>query len=345
MVDSRRIVSCPTHLGVGGLGQHLAKVCSDARAEGRTLEVACLGGEGTDIHIPGGWERQVFRWPPFRWRPELRVWFRHEVFDRLVASRMGRVDEVVAFLGGAEKTFLAARRRGASKLVLEMPNSHPSNVRALHARALRLHPMDRSWMGAAFERKAIREMALADEIRINSEYSRRTCIERGVDPAKLVRRELGFDPRFLQVRRRPHPEGLRVALYVGSFSVFKGVPLLVEAFSRVPGEDLRLVLMGGWTDHAMKVWLERARGRDPRVSWTSGDPAPHLATASVAVHPSWDDSWGYGPAEAAAAGVPLLVSDRTGMIEMAAERPMEILPVGDLDAWTAALRRWAEGTV
>jgi glycosyltransferase involved in cell wall biosynthesis len=340
------LATCPAGYGSGGLGQHLARVREDALADGFEVQVCCHGGIEAPFRIGSDWEGRLFRFPPFRYRPELAVWLRHVVFDRRTASRiggMGRLDEVTAFMGGALETFRAARGRGAKKLVLEMPNSHPENVREQHAKARALHPLEPSWMGGMFSRRACAEMLLADEIRVNSEYTARSLVERGCDPAKVVRRMLPPHPRFSSLRRIPAPDGTRTAVFVGSFTVFKGVALLVDAFRQVAGEDLRLVLVGGWSSRGMRRYLESARRADPRIGWRSGDPAPTLSVAEIAFHPSWEDGWGYAPAEAMAAGVPVVVSDQTGMKELVDGRNGQILAAGDPAAWTDAVRRWGEG--
>lgn len=335
------VASCPTRHGSGGLGQHLAKVGQDSLSEGFGFKPYCQGGHDEAVVIDGDWERNWFRWPPFRWRPALRVWWRHERFDRQVAARLQPADTVLAFMGCAERTFRRARELGVRKLVLEMPNSHPFNVQRQHQASLRHHPLEPSWMGDLFAAKAHREMAMADEIRANSEYTRETTISEGIDEAKIVRRHLGCHPRFSKVVRRPHPENLHVAVFIGSLSPFKGVPLLVEAFRQTPGATLRLLLIGGWASRGMRLWLEDARRRDPRISWTSGDPVPHLETASIAFHPTWEDGWAYAPVEALTAGLPVVVSDQTGMKEMLAGTPDSILPAGDSRAWETRLARWA----
>ena len=344
MKGSLLLVSCPTTYGVGGLGQHLSKVREDSISDGFEVGVYCSGGIETPYRIDSEWESKWFRWPPFRWRPSLKVWFRHERFDRAVAQRLVPAKVVTAFMGGALHTFKRARELGVQKLVLEMPNSHPDNVRALHAAAIRSHPLEQSWMGTAFSRRVAAELEMADEVRTNSDYTTESAVAAGVDPRKIVRRHLGCDPRFSAIRRIPHPHGLRVVVLVGSLTLFKGVPLLVEAFRTLEGSDLRLLLIGGWSSRAMRVWLERARALDPRLSWTTGDPAPHLATASLFVHPSWEDGWGYSPAEALAAKVPLVVSDQTGMKELLREGGGDVLPVGNSKVWTDWLHAWAART-
>lgn len=337
------VATCPAGLGGGGLGQHLAQILSDADGQGYDTRVFCHGGVAfPSVTIGSDWERRLFALPPFRFRPDLRVWFRHLAFDRAAARHLVPCDCVTAFMGGALSTFTRARSLGVRKLVLEMPNSHPANVQALHAKAIALHPFERSWMGHLFRQRAERELQMADEIRVNSQYTADSAIRRGVDPAKIVRRQLPPDTRFSKVQRRPAADGTRTAVVVGSLSVVKGIPFLAELFQRLPGDDLRLVLFGGWSSRGMRKFLEKAGARDRRISWTSGDPAKIFATASLALHPSWEDGWGYAPAEALAAGLPVVVSDQTGMQELL-DKP-QILAAGDAAAWTARLESWARET-
>ena len=66
----------------------------------------------------------------------------------------------------------------------------------------------------------------------------------------------------------------------------------------------------------MRRYLERARARDPRISVVPGDPLPHLQRARLCVHPAYEDGFGYAPAEALACGVPVIVTEDTGMKEL-----------------------------
>lgn len=334
------VATCPSGYGGGGLGQHLVRVAQDALEAGFEVRPICQHGiEAQSDMVDSTWEGSLFRFPPFRYRPDLRVWFRHVVFDMGAARRLAPCDTVTAFMGGALRTFERARALGVRRLVLEMPNSHPANVQKQHRLAIERHPLERSWMGGAFRRRVARELNLADEVRANSDYTAETAVAMGVDPAKIVRRHLVTDPRFGRIVRQAHPEGMRTIVFVGSLTVFKGVPFLVDLFRDLPGDDLRLVLFGGWSSPGMRRHLQMARKNDPRISWESGDPAKVLSTASLAVHPSWEDGWGYAPAEALDVGLPVLVSDQTGMKEVL--DPSMILPAGDTAAWAGRLGTWA----
>jgi glycosyltransferase involved in cell wall biosynthesis len=169
-----------------------------------------------------------------------------------------------------------------------------------------------------------------------SRYTRESFLEQGFEESRLLEFPLTPDPRF-----RPQGEGgspLFEVVYIGSLSVHKGVPLLVDAVRRLPYSDLRLRLIGGWGTPGMRKFIERARAEDPRILVTPGDPLPHLRTARLCVHPAYEDGFAYAPTEALAAGVPVLVSEDTGMKDLIDPgRDGLVLPTGDLDALSEAI--------
>ena len=118
----------------------------------------------------------------------------------------------------------------------------------------------------------------------------------------------------------------------------KGVPLLLDAFSRLAHADMRLVLVGGWKTRGMRRLLEDSRAHDPRIVVAPGDALPRLQGAGVCVHPAYEDGFAYAPAEALACGVPVIVSEDTGMKELLEPgRTGVIVPTGERDALVEAL--------
>ena len=125
---------------------------------------------------------------------------------------------------------------------------------------------------------------------------------------------------------------------MGSLAVHKGVPLLIDAVARLRYEDLRLRLIGGWGTRGMRRFVQRACANDARISVSPGDPLAYLQRASLCVHPAYEDGFAYAPAEALACGVPVLVSEDTGMKDLIdPSRTGQILPTGDLDALAEAI--------
>jgi glycosyltransferase involved in cell wall biosynthesis len=127
-------------------------------------------------------------------------------------------------------------------------------------------------------------------------------------------------------------------VYVGSLSVNKGVPLLIDAFRRLTHGDLRLVLVGSWGTRGMRLFVENACSLDPRITARLGDPLPDQLQASVYVHPSYEEGSPYAPAEALACGVPLIVSEDSAMKgHRIGLRSCTTVPTGDLTALTEAI--------
>lgn len=188
----------------------------------------------------------------------------------------------------------------------------------MYATARAAHPLEGDWLGPRLLTRSIAEYELADVIWVNSEYARETFLAEGVPAGKLRRRTLTADPRFRPRPIAPRNDGLRV-VYVGSLTVTKGVPVLIEAFGRYPAPRARLTLVGWSGTRGMARWLAGAVTRDPRVQIAPGDPLPYLHAADVLVHPSYCDGFGYAPLEAVQCGVPVIVTDQTGMKEFVHE--------------------------
>ena len=88
----------------------------------------------------------------------------------------------------------------------------------------------------------------------------------------------------------------------------------------------------------MRRFLQEAAARDSRITIGPGDPLPHLRRARLCAHPSYEDGFAYAPVEALACGVPVLVSEDTGMKDLV-EQGINglVLPTGDLSALAEAI--------
>jgi glycosyltransferase involved in cell wall biosynthesis len=81
--------------------------------------------------------------------------------------------------------------------------------------------------------------------------------------------------------------------------------------------------------HFWAPWLEGTTN----IHFAPGDPLPVLQAADVFVHPSYEDGFGYAPMEAMACGVPVIVTEDTGMKEYITEGINGyVVPTGDIDA-------------
>ncbi|HEX5851767.1 MAG TPA: glycosyltransferase family 4 protein, partial [Solirubrobacteraceae bacterium] len=232
--------------------------------------------------------------------------------------------------------FAAARRAGYQSVSMMSASPHVRAVARQHALALRRYPLERSF-GTHVLGRYLAEYEHADRIYAASRYTLESFLEQGVAEEKLSLFPLTPDPRY-RPRERTRERSSFDILYIGSLSVAKGVPLLIDAVRRLPYADLRLILVGCWKSPGVRRFVESACARDPRIVVAPGDPLPHLRGAAVCVHPTYEDGFAYAPAEALACGVPVIVSEDTGMKDMVEEGVNGmILPTGDSAALTGAI--------
>jgi glycosyltransferase involved in cell wall biosynthesis len=112
-------------------------------------------------------------------------------------------------------------------------------------------------------------------------------------------------------------------LFVGCIEPRKNVPGLVRAYQQLPAalrRDVQLVLAGpfGWAAEETRQMLTHS---GPSVRYLGYVPEPDLpglsAGAAALIYPSYYEGFGLPVAQAMAAGVPVIASDRTCLPEMA----------------------------
>lgn len=357
----RVTVSCSAPLGTGGLGRHLSEIIAALERSGQTCD--CISG--TAAEQPGARDMPATRLgerarrrvygalarAPLPLSPGIRTRAFMTDFDEFAAASLRADDHLIAFNGQALAQFEAAARAGYSSRSLVSANSHLCHVARRHAEALGRYPLEGSWTSHLLERN-LAEYERADRIYVSSDYVRESFLREGFAEERLADFPLTPDPRYSPQGahggdRADPGNGAGTAstsadrfdvVYVGSLAVHKGVPLLIDAFRRLAHTDLRLVLVGGWGTRGMRRFVQSACAADPRIVLSPGDPLQRLRDARLCVHPAYEDGFAYAPAEALACGVPLLVSEDTGMKELI-ELPRRglVLPTGDLDALSEAI--------
>jgi len=161
-------------------------------------------------------------------------------------------------------------------------------------------------------------------------------IEAGLDPRRVVVRPNGFPAPHeergsaLRDRLALGPE-VPLILNVGRISFKKGLDLLLEAVGGIP--DVHLALVGPDDGDGTYSRLEAMRARPelagrvhllPPVD--DRQPRELYGEADVFVLPSRNESFGMVAAEAAAAGTPVVLTDRCGVAALLGERAAVIVP-------------------
>ena len=144
----------------------------------------------------------------------------------------------------------------------------------------------------------------------------------------------------------PTPRGRDAGLtigYLGRLAPKKNVPLLIEALSLLPNH-VRLLIAGDGPETILRPARRLADELEvaDRIEWLGFVPprsrAEFLASVDLLAMPSSYESFGMSAAEAMLAGVPLVVSHRTGIAELIGRRGGGILISPTTEALAEAIR-------
>jgi glycosyltransferase involved in cell wall biosynthesis len=165
----------------------------------------------------------------------------------------------------------------------------------------------------------------ADLVLCPSRATMADCEAAGIAADRLRHVPLGMtvvdpsDDEVAAVRRR-YGLGGRYVLSVGTLEPRKNLPRLLEAFSRLPQDDVTLVVVGpdGWGD-ALAAPAEALRHRLRLTGFVPrSELAPLYRGASVVCYPSLWEGYGLPVAEAMGAGAPVVTSAGTATEELVA---------------------------
>lgn len=177
-----------------------------------------------------------------------------------------------------------------------------------------------------------REHAEATCIVSASSFTRRTLVDSGVDPTKIVTIPYGVDANAFQPSTG-RPSGSKVRfLFVGAIGARKGVPVLLQAWAALSGKGGELTLVG-----PVHPKDEHLLGHRPHVKILGKRPHIDLpaifAEHDVFVFPSLFEGFGLVILEAMASGLPVITTDATAGPDVISEgEDGFVVPAGDPEA-------------
>ncbi|MGH7177526.1 MAG: glycosyltransferase family 4 protein, partial [Tepidisphaeraceae bacterium] len=211
-------------------------------------------------------------------------------------------------------------KRSSTRFVLTSLNTHVDHLRnAVEDEHDRIGFSGPTLVHSAMQRRARREIELADQIRVLSKRAARTFVERGVPEHKLVVTHLPVDANhFHPVPPRQAPFR---ALCVSSIEPRKGVHYLLEAWEKVAIPNAELVLIGGagdrWSRRMLDSYLSRLDGvRQVHMDVTRAPVEESYGAADVLVHPAIEDGYGLVIPQSLACGRPVIASSAAGAAEL-----------------------------
>lgn len=279
--------------------------------------------------------------------PDSRIYLlTNTLFDRLMALLIPRGTEIViAMQGTALATLRRARRLGARTVVVANTPYPPAQLQIISDERRRLGLPAPPGLKAdiRLHRRIHRELAEADLVLANSDYTRRDLIHHGLPSTKIVTTELGVDLSRFAPQRRAQRHSVACVLYVGSIQPRKGVIHLARAVDALRGDGVscELDVYGPTADPRYVRLLApyAANGVLRLRGAVSRDALPEVyASGDVFAFPTLSDGFGLVAYEAMACGLPVVVTDRCGAAIQDGVNGI-VVPHGDATALRDAIRR------
>lgn len=245
----------------------------------------------------------------------LQLWWGYE-FDRWIAARLEDTDVMHALPGCGLKLRREAKTRYGALTVCDSGTSHERfQDQLLTDEALRWG-IERQRAPERHLHYVESEYEEADLITVPSSFARRSFIDNGFQPDKVVVTPYGAD--LDEYQPTPKSDALFRILYVGSLDTRKGVPYLLEAASALALADAELCMRGASAPETPRL-LSRYNGKIPLklVLPQARERMKDLfSQASVLVLPSVEDGFGLVIGQAMACGIPVIASTSSGGPEL-----------------------------
>jgi alpha-maltose-1-phosphate synthase len=181
-----------------------------------------------------------------------------------------------------------------------------------------------------------KEMELADLALVASRYVESTVLQ-FYPQKRIVRAPYGVDSEFWSPGPKDKSSGPLRFIYAGNLNVRKGIPLLIDAWSKAALRGAELNLVGSWGLASSKL-----RCLPAGITWHPPCSSQALRDrhqeSHVFVFPSYSDGFGMALLEAMACGLPAIASEASIGPEIVTRGCGFTTPPGDLDRLVELLR-------
>ena len=319
-------LTCNTGFGKGGQGGCLANAATGL-SQLADLTVLCSGEEKPQTSFPvhplgsSQWSRRLLATPVLRRRNDLAVLLSDLYFDNQVSKHLKSqsCDLIMGVAGQTNLGFQTAKQKGAIAWLYCLNNYLPFMQQQIQQEMQFLSEPTVATMNPIMLQRFLGECEQADLIVVLSEVAKQSFIQAGFAPNQVV-----ILPPFVDTNKfRPtlnKDEVFRV-LYVGTIEPRKGVPYLVDAFIKAEIPNSELLIVGGTSTRALRIFMENTLSKHSNIKqefwdFSRVDPTEVFGRCSVLVLPSVEDGFGLVALEAMACGLPVIVTSQCGAADL-----------------------------
>ncbi|MBV8630520.1 MAG: glycosyltransferase family 4 protein [Silvibacterium sp.] len=263
-------------------------------------------------------------------------------FDRWVARNLVPCDAYVALSSSGLVSGPRAQQLGA-RYVCDRGSSHIRYQDEVVREEMRRWGIREEGVDPLVIEREEAEYAQADAVTVPSEFAWRSFLEKGFPRERLRRIPLGVRLEFFKREGEP-PAGTFDVLFVGSVTLRKGVPYLIQGFQKLRYPNKRLRLVGSIPDEIRPILARLDMGNVELLGVQSqSDVRKFMSTSHVMVLPSIEDGWGMVMGQAMACGCPVISSDHTGGPDLYSHGVEGfIVPIRSADAIAEGLQQLAD---
>jgi len=256
----------------------------------------------------------------------------NSLLDLVAAQRVEACDTLIGMSGIAIKAAETARRNYSATVFIERASEHIFSQRET---LLSMPAGRRSCITCAEVDRELRSYAAADVITVPSHHVEASFVELGTAREKLFRNPFGVDLAVFAPTAVPSSLSPTV-IFAGLWCYEKGCDLLWEACRRASGK-WRLLHVGEVGD----AQLPRSSSFEHIDAVRQNELPRFYARAHVAVLASRQDGYGMVLNQAAACGLPIVCTDKTGGRDLqeliGGSKFVHVVPAGDVEALNAAI--------
>jgi len=263
-------------------------------------------------------------------------------FDRWTRSRIEPCDAFIAISGAGLLTGRKVQESGG-KFICDRGSTHQRYQERILDEEYRRWgaPLPLSKPHIVLREEAIYQQA--DAITVPSTVAKRSFVQMGV-PAEKVH-VIPYGVRLDQFTRTVEPPSDSFELlFAGQVSLRKGVPYLLDAFSRLKHPKKHLTIVGSVQDDLRGLLVKLPK---ENVTFTGSIPQPELAKKMSASHllvlPSVEEGLALVQGQAMACGCPVLATTATGAEDLFTDgQEGFIVADRDVDALTNRMQQIAD---
>lgn len=240
---------------------------------------------------------------------------RNRQFQHFISSSsIIGADAVIGF--DTSSWILAERcRKHSKKFFLDVSIAHPLSKDAVYRHIIKLYPTwEFSIKQKEYKHIAVEEaeMELASHIVVASGFTLSTYAEHGVPAEKISINPYGVDAKdFKPVQKSKRPGDKIRFVFVGLVDARKGIPSLLEVWSKIASPAIELTLIGPVTSAIEKMINTDYPSVIVKGKYSFNEVKQMLPNYDVMIFPSFFEGFGLVIPEAMACGLPVITTSAT----------------------------------